>query len=191
VTANEIDAAVMKAIEFIAMTQDEYGEFQCTACDRFGNCHVDSTPFITTFVLKSLIGVADPRVDRMRARAIEFLQNEMLPGGLWRYWTFRAPWVPILTPDLDDTATVADILLDAGKLAVDNRGIIRRNMDSRGRFLTWTLASQKGPPFDFDPAANLRISEPRPPFSSYEAAHGQWLFGWMRRNEFPNETDPA
>ena len=119
--------------------------FLSTVCDGASHCYLDSTPFITTFVLSSISGIKTPQSDRMRERGIAFLQTEMLPGGIWRFWTFRAPYAPILQPDLDDTVTAADVLLADGKLPFDNREIIRRNMDSRGRFLTWLPADPSGP----------------------------------------------
>lgn len=191
VTQAEIDSAIERAIMFIASTQDSFGEFQSTVCDKHGFCTVDSTPFLTTFVLYSLRGIRDPHVERMWKAGVRFLREEMLPGGLWRYWTFRAPaFVPILQPDLDDTVTAADILLLAGKLDVDNRELIRRNLDSRGHFQTWFLPnSHHLLEFDFNPAANLRNRDRAP--AMYGPDRYERLLWWMRRIEFPNETDPA
>jgi hypothetical protein len=190
-----VAASVERAIRFLESAQDEFGEFRSTACDKNGLCQGDSTPFITTFVLYSLRDIRDPRVERMREGGLHFLREEMLPGGIWRYWTFRAPYVPILQPDLDDTVTAADILLEAGRLPVDNRELIRRNMDTRGRFLTWLLPTERfdeghSLAFDFNPASRLRNLE-GPPHLSYELDHTGRLFAWMIRNEFPNETDLA
>jgi hypothetical protein len=142
-------------------------------------------------VLNSLAPLKGPKIRRMWSHGVEFLKNEMLPGGIWRYWTLRAPpWVPILQPDLDDTVTAADILLTAGALPVDNREIIRRNMDTRGRFLTWLLPSERTVIFDVDPASHLSNVQ-RMPSAVYGAENRRNYFRWMKIHEFPNETDSA
>jgi hypothetical protein len=98
----------------------------------------DSSPFVTSLLVESLqFAKHIPEVQRMIRLANQFLQSEMDPGGLWRYWSRKNPMRPIIPPDLDDTSCVSRALQSQGIPIPDNRWLFHDSRDPRGAFYTW------------------------------------------------------
>jgi hypothetical protein len=101
---------------------------------------VDSTPFVTTFVLQALHELPTAvleGVDGTIERALGFLAGEQDEQGLWRYWTKHSGKRSLVPPDLDDTSCASWTLARFGRHARDCSAQVAANQDRQGRFLTW------------------------------------------------------
>jgi hypothetical protein len=101
---------------------------------------VDSTPFVTTFVLQALRelpAAALEGLDGTVERALGFLSGEQDEQGLWRYWTRHSAKRSLVPPDLDDTSCASWTLARFGRHARDCSALVAANQDRQGRFLTW------------------------------------------------------
>ena len=130
--------SVSAGINFLHQSQLPYGEFKTYACsneEMTSDCHFDSSPFVTTFVLYSLSFGDDPRIKEMTDSAIQFFLDEMDSRGLWKYWTSRNE--RNIVPDLDDTACVSHVLMSHGIPFRSNADLILANRDGQGKFYTW------------------------------------------------------
>jgi len=100
-------------------------------------CELESSIFVTTFVLHALDVLGDSGLIGMKRAAQEFLADEMNSSGLWTYWTSRSP--KLIAPDLDGTACASFALrqihpdIQAGR----NIDIILGNRNSEGLFFSW------------------------------------------------------
>jgi hypothetical protein len=123
-------------VDFLAGRQLAHGEFACFRHpdpSLAGEGVLDSSPFVTTFVLHALELVSHPAKESMRGRAFAFLEAEREPPGVWRYWTSRQG--SVIDHDLDDTACASFALRDRSKQ--DNLEVILANRHESGLFKTW------------------------------------------------------
>ncbi len=136
-TKKELSHSISNAVDFLYESQLKYGEFETYACRRKDmiECHFDSSPFVTTFVLYSTRNIPTNKVTIMREKAVNFLLSEQESGGVWRFITSRSP--RNITPDLDDISTVSYALKSNGVSFENNIELIKNNKDSKGRFFTW------------------------------------------------------
>lgn len=136
-----VDEAVDGAIGFLCRSQLPYGEFRTYVSEHknLRDCRFDSSPFCTALVLYCLGFVKDARVQDMMLKGTRFLQEEMEPPGLWRYWSSRNPRHDLLPPDTDDTVCVSFVLRrHHPDLAADsNVRVLLDEVDERGLFHTW------------------------------------------------------
>jgi hypothetical protein len=145
--SSELPGAIEKAIGFLESRQLPDGEFQTQffyetmeAADGelVPRPVFDSSPFVTSLLVESLLFLKDdPRVAKMIAAGNRFLQGEMDPGGLWRYWSRKNPRRGVIPPDLDDTSCVSFALKSQGIAVPDNRWVFHDTRDPSGRFYTW------------------------------------------------------
>src|ERR1700744_2921968 len=93
-----------------------HGEFKTLlgADKSMSNAVLDSSPFVTSFVIYALAHALDFHVMDMIAKATAFLRSEMEFGGVWRYWSSRQHKHARLPPDLDDSACISYALKLAG-----------------------------------------------------------------------------
>jgi hypothetical protein len=143
-----LTAALRQAVVFLSKSQLPDGEFQTefragTHQDAYGqiveDLVFDSSPFVTSLVLYSLqfARTFDAGVRKTIERGCHFLQAEMEPGGLWRYWSRKNGKRALIPPDLDDTACISHLLMANGFSVPSNRGIFHDSRDSKGAFYTW------------------------------------------------------
>ncbi|HEY5412756.1 MAG TPA: hypothetical protein VIJ94_18710 [Caulobacteraceae bacterium] len=147
--------AVARAVGFLRGAQLGNGEFETLlGSDKFmSNAVFDSSPFVTSFVVFALTRLPSAIDARdVLDRACGFLQAEMEPGGVWRYWTSRQAKHLLIPPDLDDTACISFALKAAGRRPPDNLWGFRLARDDRGRFLTWVPPSRRELPLRHWPA---------------------------------------
>jgi hypothetical protein len=97
----------------------------------------DSTTFATPYILHSLSYVELPRVRELVVAALNFLEAEMQPHGVWRYWTSRHPRHDSVPPDLDDTCCASAALRRFGRSPPKNEQLILANRNRAGLFYTW------------------------------------------------------
>ena len=67
ISLNLVDNSINNAINFLYVSQLEYGEFKTYACKdkEMANCYFDSSPFVTTFVLYSIKDIQNDKVESM------------------------------------------------------------------------------------------------------------------------------
>ncbi len=155
----EVGSAIDRAIVFLQDRQLAWGEF---ASYRFGDPaleepgRLDSSPFVTTFVLHALNFVDHPAVANVRRRALAFLREEREEPGLWRYWSSRQGTA--IDPDLDDTCCASFILSlhpSPDDRLGDNYDRILKNRHASGLFKTWLRAPEADN--DVDGAVNANV----------------------------------
>jgi hypothetical protein len=151
-------AALGRTVEYLLKAQKESGEFRATMSgDRNFNGRPtdDGCVFVTALVLQATRNLTGWRVERMRQRACDYLMAEMLPGGVFRYWS-RATR-KIIEPDADDTACVHMALVAhlPARFADEARAALIDAQDEQGRFMTWLQNAP--PPNDCDPVVNANV----------------------------------
>ncbi|MFQ5831061.1 MAG: hypothetical protein ACE5JD_18215, partial [Candidatus Methylomirabilia bacterium] len=125
-----------------SVNQRPYGEFKtCASSDPalLEDVAFDSSPFVTALVVHCLDAVSGREADETRSKAIGFLESEMEPPGLWRYWSSRNEKHRSLPPDLDDTCCASYVLRRHETPLPPHRELILANRDSRGVFFTWVV----------------------------------------------------
>lgn len=134
-----IKNSIKGAINFLYQNQLDYGEFKTLASWNpwLFPSSFDSSPFVTTFVLYALKDIENEKVKEMRKKALNFLESEQEPGGIWRFWTSRNK--KKLPPDLDDISTISFILKENGINFDNNLELILNNRNEKGLFLTWIM----------------------------------------------------
>jgi hypothetical protein len=165
--------AIRRGVAFLASTQHPSGELQVLASGQ-----PDPSVFPTAVMTHSLSFV--PEADEVRAKALDFLEEEMSARGLWRHWPQRHPQHHLLPPDLDDTSCAAATLRAAGRTFPDQRGLLLANRTRQGLFRTWVLTRTElrhplvlclffhrtsARPFDVDAVVNANVVHylgPRP-----------------------------
>lgn len=98
----------------------------------------DASVFPTALMIHSLSFA--PGSERIRERALDFLEAEMLRDGFWKHWPRQHPQAHLLPPDLDDTCSAALVMARGGRTFPDHRKAILANRDGRGLFRTWRLS---------------------------------------------------
>ncbi len=140
-SSSEIENSISRAIDFLVSNQLPDGEFK-TYVARGNNpkkeYKFDSTVFNSSLVLYSLSFLATPQVEKMRSKALNFLEAEMESTGTWRFWSSKNPSRRIIPPDMDDTCCISFILKKYGK-APKNLDLILGSRNKQGLFYTWFL----------------------------------------------------
>jgi len=135
------------ATRFLYDNQLDSGEFRSYSAkdEAMGDtCELESSTFVTTFVLYALDILGNPALSGMKRSAQEFLISEMNPPGLWRYWTSRSS--KSIDPDLDVTACASFTLRNVHPDIQRGRNVdtILGNRNNEGLFLTWLLRPGSG-----------------------------------------------
>lgn len=133
----EVSPAIHRAVSFLARRQLPWGElatFRHGDALLSGDGQLDSSPFVTTFVLHALDFVQHPAAETIRAAALAFLVAEREEPGVWRYWTSRQG-SPI-DPDLDDTCCASFALRGVAGVRNSTQTILG-NRHPSGLFKTW------------------------------------------------------
>jgi hypothetical protein len=151
-TATKVEDSIHQAIAFLLARQLPHGEFitqfreGSLEADGGRSTEVlsfDASPFVTALTLGvlsfafGLDGTLQAGVQKALDRGYAFLQAEMDPGGLWRYWARTNPKRIMIPPDLDDTACLSHALRKAGRSVPHNTWLFRETRTRDGRFLTW------------------------------------------------------
>ena len=152
----DVEQAISKGLSFLHSSQLPYGEFRmCFWTERGEPPMLDSSPFVTTFVLHSIGLAQDRRVEEMTEKAIRFLLAEKQANGVWTFWSSRNDnWDKKLPPDLDDTVMASRVLRDRG-IPVDNLDLVCGNQDEDGRFYTWVADQSREDRIDSVVNANV------------------------------------
>ncbi|MCB1064146.1 MAG: cytochrome P450 [Verrucomicrobiae bacterium] len=137
---NALSSAVSRGLRYLAANQLPDGEFPTLLSSEpsMEEGAWDSSPFVTALVASSL-EASLPESRSLLDRALSFLETQMEPGGVWRYYTkkqFKHDRVP---PDLDDTSCAAYVLKRHGRDLPDNRWIFDSLRSPEGGYYTWCL----------------------------------------------------
>ncbi len=141
-----LNAALDKAVAFLAQDQLPHGEFPTIlAADEQleQDCEPDSSPFVTAFVLYALRYIENERVTGMIQKGLDFLESEMEWPGMWRYYSSRQFKHWRIPPDLDNTACAAYILKMYNRTVPRNESLFLRNKNEQGIFRTWLTPRYK------------------------------------------------
>jgi len=149
ISANDIINSINKAVNFLYENQAECGEFKSLACrdKQMEVCRVDSTPFVTTFILYSIKDLNNKKIEIMAEKAIKFLLSKQKPGGVWSYY-------PTLTADFDDISCVSAILTIYDHDFDDNMRLYEEFRNEEGVVYTW-LRSPAGNEIDCEVNSNV------------------------------------
>lgn len=102
-----------------------------------GECVYEPCVFPTALAARMLS--ISSAADRVRSRALDFLEREMHPDGLWRHPS-SAKHMHYDTPlDVDDTSLASVALAIAGRQVPDNRHFLLANRNRRGLLKTWIV----------------------------------------------------
>jgi hypothetical protein len=139
-TASErLAPSVRRGMRFLYDHQLPYGEFRTYASPstRMLVTSLDSSVFVTTFVLHGIARIDSPFVTTMTEKAISFLREELRGPGLFQYYTLRN--TNSIGYDLDDTACASVALQQSHALVIDGRNIeyFIENRNEAGLFYTW------------------------------------------------------
>lgn len=183
---DRLSESIDKAIAFLHGEQLPCGQFKTLvgrANCKEEECQFDSSPFTTTFVVYSLSFVDDARALQMQDKALDFLEREGSPPGLWRFWTkdkgYRSAISPVsIPPDLDDTCC-ASFVLKKYRKQPNNLKLILANRNPNGLFYTWFL-----------PRFNNLFIEPKFWLQSILEIPSQLLI-WKNTEAEPGDVDCA
>jgi hypothetical protein len=130
-----LDDSVRRAVAFLEGAQLPSGELPVLLSGQRDH----PTLFPTAVAAYSLAFV--PRAAAVRERALDFLEREMEPRGVWQHRARAHPAYDGLVGDADDTACAAAALVRAGRDVPDVAKILLANRTSDGRFRTWLPAA--------------------------------------------------
>jgi hypothetical protein len=139
-TASErLAPSVRRGLRFLYDNQLPYGEFRTYASPSkdLSVTFLDSSVFVTTFVLYSVAHIDCPCATTMTNRAISFLTEEMKGPGLFQYYTSKN--TRSIGFDLDDTACASVALQRSHPLVVRGHNVeyFMENRNRAGLFYTW------------------------------------------------------
>jgi hypothetical protein len=134
-----LPSSVRRGLRFLHDHQLPHGEFRTYASPStvMRVTVLDSSVFVTTFVLYSIARIDCPLKATMTKRAISFLEGEMKGPGLFQYYTSRN--TNSLGFDLDDTACASVALQRSHPLVARGRNVeyFFENRNEAGLFYTW------------------------------------------------------
>jgi hypothetical protein len=154
--------SLARAIGYLGRVQLPSGELPVLASGA-----PDPSVFPTAVMAHSLSFAPDAA--DVHRRALDFLEAEMQPRGVWKHWPRTHPQHAFLLPDLDDTACASAALVRAGRRIPDNRALLLKNRNRHGLFRTWLLdlrhplamyaffTRTSAKPFDADAVVNANV----------------------------------
>ena len=135
-----IRRAIERGVAFLESAQLPSGELPIElspTAEMSGDCVREPVVFPAAVAARALS--ITPSAARVHSRALDFLQREMEPDGLWRHPSSDKP-VHYYTPlDVDDTSLASSALAAAGRRFPDNRRLLLANRDRSGLFRTWIV----------------------------------------------------
>jgi hypothetical protein len=135
-----IGRAVEKGIAWLESAQLPSGEIPIEISrspEMSGHC--SRQPAVFPAALAARVLSITPSAERVRSRALDFLEREMSPDGLWRHPSTDLPEHYDTPLDLDDTSIASTALAAAGRRFPDNRPLLLAYREPSGLFRTWIV----------------------------------------------------
>ena len=135
---SEIHHAIEKGVAYLESAQLPSGEIPIEISptpEMSGDCSRQPCVFPAALAARALS--ITPSAARVQARALDFLQREMSPDGLWRHPSSELAEHYDTPLDLDDTAIASAALAVAGRPFPENRALLLAYRERSGLFLTW------------------------------------------------------
>ena len=135
-----IRRAIEKGVAFLESAQLPSGEVPIETSptpEMSGECVRDPVVFPAALAARALS--ITPSAARVRSRALDFLEREMEPDGLWRYPSSEHPGHDHIPLDVDDTSIASSALAAAGRHFPNNRASLLANRARSGLFKTWIV----------------------------------------------------
>src|SRR5690242_7222571 len=137
---SKIRSAIERGVAYLESVQLASGELPIEVSptpDMTGECIREPCVFPTALAARMLS--ITPAADVVRSRALDFLEREMHPDGLWRHPSSAKPMHYDTPLDVDDTSLASVALVNDGRRVPDNRRFLIANRDGRGLFKTWIV----------------------------------------------------
>jgi hypothetical protein len=101
------------------------------------DCRSENCVFSSTIIGYCLMFSENEKVARILQKIREFLTNEMIYPGIWRYWSSESS--SRIAPDMDDTCCASFLLRRTHPyiLRGENVILLLRNKNENGLFYTW------------------------------------------------------
>ena len=141
-----IRRAIEKGVAFLESVQLPNGEMPieiASGPEMSGRCDRQPCVFPAAVAARAL-SVA-PAAERVRSRALDFLQREMSAEGLWRHPSREYPEHRDTPLDLDDTSIASTALAAAGRPFPENRALLLAHRNRNGLFRTWIVRPWRHP----------------------------------------------
>lgn len=135
-----IRQALEAGVAFLESAQLSSGEIPIEispTAEMSGDCVREPVVFPAAVAARALS--ITPSASRVRSRALDFLQREMDPDGLWRHPSSDKPQYYDTPLDVDDTSLASAALAAAGRKVPDNRHFLIANREPNGLFRTWIV----------------------------------------------------
>jgi hypothetical protein len=137
---SRIQRAIERGVAYLESVQLASGELPIEVsptADMTGENIREPCVFPTALAARMLS--ITPAADGVRSRALDFLEREMHPDGLWRHPSSAKPMHYDTPLDVDDTSLASVALADAGRPVPNNRRFLIANRNRRGLFKTWIV----------------------------------------------------
>ena len=135
-----INSSILKATEFLYHDQLPCGGFPNYISSNMKmekDSRFESCIFSSTIIAYCLGFTRNEKAALMVKRVMEFLINEMIYPGMWRYWSSESS--SSIIPDIDDTCCASFLLKNAHPYLSTGKNIpiILNNRNKDGLFYTW------------------------------------------------------
>ena len=137
---SEILRAIARGVAYLESVQLPSGEIPIEispTAEMTGECVREPCVFPTALAARTLS--ITPTAVRVRSRALDFLEREMDPDGLWRHPSSDKPQYYDTPLDVDDTSIASVALAADSRVAPDNRRFLLANRNNSGLFKTWIV----------------------------------------------------
>jgi hypothetical protein len=141
-----IRRALDRGVAYLESAQLPSGEIPIeisATAEMDGDCSRQPAVFPAA-VAARVLSIA-PSAERVRSRALDFLQREMSPDGLWRHPSSDLREYRDTPLDLDDTSIASTALAAAGRPFPDNRPLLLACRERSGLFRTWIVRRWRHP----------------------------------------------
>lgn len=156
-----INISISRAINFLHHNQLPSGGFPNYISFDKGmkkDCKMESCIFSSTIIAYCIAFAKNDKVVHVVEKTKDFLINEMVSPGIWRYFSSNSD--SNILPDIDDTCCASFLLRDCHPSIVSggNISIISNNMNKDGLFHTWIDPfSQSANKNDIDSVVNANV----------------------------------
>jgi len=141
-----IRRAIERGIAYLESAQLPNGEIPIEtslAPEMIGGCVREPVVFATALAARGLS--ITPSAERVQSRALDFLEREMSPDGLWRHPSSEFSAHEDTPFDLDDTSIASAALEGAGRGFPNNRPLLLAHRGHSGLFETWIVRRWRHP----------------------------------------------